>query len=115
MSGGSAGNSSMPKAFVGSLPSVCLIMADSSWLMSKSKQLGRIIDQHQLARAFIRRDLGDQVDQVAVIGHGVVVRVRPVGAPDHALGRMRGEIARESYRIGIGIFLLADAIRAGEL
>src|SRR5579863_1415566 len=55
-------------------------------LDSKPKQLGRIIDQHELAGARVGRDLGDDIGELAVVGHlaRLVVRVWPVGAPDDA-------------------------------
>src|SRR5271163_3015468 len=106
MPAGNAGRSSMPMASGGSLPRVFLVMFRYD-PKSKAKELCRIVDQHELARSRIGRDLGDEVDQFAIIGHRIVVRVRPVGAPDHALRRMRGKVARKSYCIGIGIFLLA--------
>ena len=57
--------------------------------VSKAEQLRRIVDQHKLARARVGSDFSDQIDQIAVIGYGVVIGVRPVGAPDHALWRVR--------------------------
>ena len=58
----------------------------------EAEQLCRIFDQHEVARSFVGCDLGDEIDEFAVIGHGLVVRMRPVGAPDDALRRMRGKI-----------------------
>ena len=37
--------------------------------LSKPEQLRRIVDQHELARFRVGRDLGDEIDQFAVVGH----------------------------------------------
>src|ERR1700686_4590360 len=112
ISAGSTGSSNRPKASAGSLPSVSFAMAKNL----KSKQLGRIIDQHELARARVGRDLGDEIDQLAVVGHGagLVVRVRPVGTPDDALGRVGGERARERQGFFVSVRVLGDAVAAGQ-
>src|SRR5580693_8833826 len=112
ISAGSAGNSIMPKASAGSLPSVCFAMAKNL----KAKQLGRIIDQHELTRARVGRDLGDEIGELTVVGHlaRLVVRVRPVGAPDDALGGVGGERARERQGFFVRMRMLGDAVAAGQ-
>src|SRR5262249_50204551 len=54
-------------------------------------------------------------DQLAVIGHRIMVGMRPIGTPNDALGRMLGERTRERHRVGVRIFLLGDAIAARQL
>ena len=50
---------------------------------------------------FGRGELGDLVDQHAVVGHlSLEVRMRPVGAPQHPVGRDRDERLRERDRVG---------------
>src|ERR1700722_15347127 len=112
ISAGSAGRSNMPKASAGSLPSVSFAMAKNL----KAEQLGRIIDQHELARAGVGRDLGDEIGELAVVGHlaRLVVRMRPVGAPDDALRRVGGERARERQGLFVRMRVLGDAVAAGE-
>ena len=82
----------------------------------KSEQLRRIVDQHAPARRLARRDLGDRVDQLAVVGHVLVdVGMRPVGAPDDALGRVVGDVARERDRVAERRRLLRHPVGAAEL
>src|SRR2546426_9899234 len=82
---------------------------------SETEQLRRVVDQHAVPRVLVDGNRGDQIDQVAVIGHAMVVGVRPVGAPYHTLGRMLGEIARQSDRVAERRRLLGDAVGAAEL
>src|ERR1700722_17972961 len=112
ISAASTGSSNVPKASAGSLPSVSFAMAKNL----KSEQFCRIIDQHELAGARVGRDLGDEIGELAVVGHlaRLVVRMRPVGAPDDALGRVSGERARERQGFFVRMRVLGDAVAAGQ-
>ena len=61
----------------------------------------RIVDQQRLPRGFVRRDLGEDIDQHAVVGNRRrMVGMRPIGAPDAAVAELRHQLARERHRIG---------------
>src|SRR5438045_8044214 len=49
-------------------------------LSRKAIEAPRIVDQQAPARGFGRRDLADEIDQIAVIGHHGEIGMRPVGA-----------------------------------
>src|SRR5271163_3933236 len=63
------------------------------------EQLRRVMDQHEAARFFVGRDLSNEIDQFAVVRYRLVVRMRPIGAPDHALRRVRSKIARKRHGV----------------
>src|SRR3984957_3569531 len=112
ISAASTGSSNVPKASAGSLPSVSFAMAKNL----KSEQFCRIIDQHALPGPRVGRYLGNEIGELAVVGHLalLVVRMRPVGAPDDALGRVRGESARERQGFFVGMRVFGDAVAAGQ-
>src|SRR6187397_3105057 len=66
---------------------------------SKLEQPRRIVDQDLLLQLGLRRKQGNEVDQIAVIGHRLHIGMRPVGPPDHAIGRGLDDAARERYRV----------------
>jgi hypothetical protein len=69
------------------------------------------------ASAAARRggDVRDEVDQQAVVGHVVLqVRVRPVGAPQHAVGEALDHLARERHHVAVGVALAVQRRRAGD-
>src|ERR1700722_14282194 len=113
ISAASTGSSNVPKASAGSLPSVSFAMAKNL----KSEQLGRIIDQHALPGPRVGRYFGNEIGELAVVGlvARLVVGVRPVGAPDDALGRVRGESARERQGFFVRMRVFGDAVAAGKL
>jgi hypothetical protein len=48
----------------------------------------RIIDQQFVLQLRCHRDMRDEVDQQAVVGHVIPeIGMRPVGAPQHAIGK----------------------------
>src|SRR3954453_19349635 len=51
-------------------------------LSRKGIEAPRIVDQQALARRFARRDLGDQIYQIAVIGNHGEIGMRPIRAPE---------------------------------
>src|SRR3984885_7362837 len=112
ISAGRDGSSNVPKASAGSLPSVSFAMAKNL----KSKQFCRIIDQHALPGPRVGRYLGNEIGELAVVGHlaRLVVGVRPVGAPDDALGRMGGERARKRQGFLVRMRVFGDAVAAGQ-
>src|SRR5262249_20213211 len=63
----------------------------------EAEKLRRVVDQHALARALVHGDVGNDIDQAAVVGHARNVGVRPVGPPQDALGGLRGEDARQRH------------------
>src|SRR5258706_3622322 len=58
-------------------------------------EASRVVDEQCLPLRFARRDLGEQVDQHAVVGNFLQVRVRPVGPPERAIAELGDELARE--------------------
>src|SRR3954454_6198173 len=66
---------------------------------SKLEQPRRIVDQYLLLQFGLRRKQRNQVDQIAVVGHHLDIGVRPVGPPDHAIGRGLDNTPRERHRV----------------
>ena len=93
------------------------MLKGSTGVCLESKQLGRIVDQHELTGARVGRDLGDEIGELAVVGHlaRLVVGVRPVGAPDDVLGRVGRERGRERQGFFVRMRVLGDAVATGEL
>ena len=57
----------------------------------------------------------DEINQQAIVGHVVLqVRVRPVGAPEHAVGEALDDPARERHDVAIGMALAPACGRAGD-
>src|SRR5262249_21366924 len=63
-----------------------------------------------------RRHLGDDVDQLAVVrGGSLVVGMRPVGAPDTAVGKLGDELACKGHGVGVKRAGAADPVAAADL
>ena len=60
----------------------------------------------------VGRDLGEDIDQNAVIGNwSLMVGVRPVGAPDAAIAKFRHQFSGERHGIGVRRASTRHAIR----
>src|SRR5438105_4565373 len=59
----------------------------------------RVVDQHRLPLLLRRRNLGEKIDEIAVVGHFLEIGMRPVGAPDRAVAEIGDQLAREWHRI----------------
>src|SRR6266540_6424085 len=82
---------------------------------SESVEAPGIIDEKRLALLLRRRDSGEQIDEHAVIRDRRKVRVRPVAAPERAIGKFRDELARKWNRVLPGGSLARNALRAAHL
>jgi hypothetical protein len=82
--------------------------------LGKAVQLTSIVHQDATARRRIQDPFRSQIDEIAVIRHQAVVHVdvRPIGAPDQSLRRMRHQGERQRRDIGIRIFLPGAAHRS---
>src|SRR5215831_2974245 len=75
-----------------------------------------IVDQEALLRRRSGGDLGNVIDQGAVVRRLFFhIGVRPIGAPDDAIGKMLGQRAAERRHIVIGRPGKAHALRTGRL
>src|SRR6476659_9704837 len=74
-----------------------------------------IVDEQCLPRSFVWRNLGEDIDQHTVIGNWpLMVRMRPIRAPEAAVAGLRNQLAREGHRIRVGWALPRNAIRAAD-
>src|SRR4029077_19853008 len=74
-----------------------------------------IVDEHRLPHSFVRRDLGEDIDQHAVIGNwSLMVRMRPIRAPDAAVAGLRDQLASRRHPIRVGGALPRNAICAAD-
>src|SRR5207253_3592837 len=55
----------------------------------------RVVDQHRLPLLLRRRNLGEKIDEIAVVGHFLEIGMRPVGAPDRAVAKIGDQLSRE--------------------
>ncbi len=84
--------------------------------ISAPVKLHRIVDQELLLQLRGRRDLRDHVGDDAVVRRLLRhVRMRPVGAPDHAVREALDDGARERHHVVIGRARDGEALRAGHL
>ena len=79
-------------------------------------QAHRVVDSSLLLqRCGRRRDVRDEVDQQPVVGHVVLqVGVRPVGAPEHAVGEGLDDAPGERHHVAVGSPLAGQRLRAGD-
>src|SRR6185312_4201972 len=76
----------------------------------------RVVDQQRGALRLAWCDLAQQIDQFAVVGNRpLVVRMRPVEAPDRSVARCFDEPARKGHRVGIRWALAGDTVGAADL
>src|ERR1043165_4172023 len=83
-----SGNALLMRSFMSSV-SLIMPVAPRNQNLCEAVQTRRIVDQDFPSRRFVGCEGGEQVDQIAVVGGvagGEIVRVRPVGAPDHSVG-----------------------------
>ena len=60
----------------------------------------RVVDEHLLLEVFGRRNARDEIDQFAVVGHmRLHVQVRPIGAPQDAVGIAFDQRAAERHDV----------------
>src|SRR6478609_5014002 len=75
-----------------------------------------IVDEQCLPRSFVWRNLGEDIDQHTVIGNWpLMVRMRPIRAPEAAVAGLRNQLARERHRIRVGWALPRNAISAASM
>src|SRR3954469_13534478 len=84
-------------------------------LSRKAIEAPRIVDQQPLALGLARRHVGDEVHEIAVVGHFGEIGMRPVAAPEHAGAELGDEFARERGGVRPGRALARDALRAAHL
>ncbi|MNV66208.1 hypothetical protein D3C71_1589510 [compost metagenome] len=57
----------------------------------------------------------DEIHQQAVVGHVVLeVGVRPVGTPEHAVGKLLDHPARKGHHVAVGTALAIQRLGAGQ-
>src|SRR5579883_2979619 len=94
------------------------ISAPTSAAAARSVELEQprgIAHQDLLLQLRLRRKQRHQVDQVAVIRHHLDVGMRPIGAPDHPIGRRLDDLARVGHRVRKGRTGRRDALAAADL
>src|SRR5947209_10017952 len=90
----------------------------SSGMASASKFLGpvkphRVVDEQLPLQLGRRRDMRQDVDQEAVVGHVVLeVWMRPVGAPDDPVWEGLDDLAGKGDEVAIGGALAIERRRA---
>jgi hypothetical protein len=86
-------------------------LSDRFWTLGilGPAQSRRIVDQ-QLALQFGRyRNVRNEIDQEAVVGRvPLQIRMRPIGAPEHAVGEGFDDAAGERNDVLIGILLAGE-------
>src|SRR3954469_2302097 len=70
----------------------------------------RIVDEHRLAFRFAGRRFGERVNEIAVVGDFVEVRMRPVGAPHGAIAELGDELALEGVCVFPRRLVFGDAL-----
>ena len=83
--------------------------------MREGVQPAGVAHQQLPARRLVGGEGGDEVEQIAVVGHMRDVRVRPVGAPQHALRSGVDERPGERHHVVIRRTAGAEPLCAGEL
>src|SRR5690242_9577096 len=79
------------------------------------EQARRVADQNLLLKIALRREQRHEIDEVAVIGHHLDVRMRPIGSPDHAITRGLDDLARKGHGVDKGWTDGGDALTAADL
>ena len=74
-----------------------------------------VAHQQLPARRLVGGEGGDEVEQIAVVGHVRDVRVRPVGTPQHAVGSGLDQRPGERHHVVIRRTAGAEPLGAGEL
>src|SRR5262249_27494645 len=71
----------------------------------------RIIYQQGLSPSLSWRDLGQEINQNTIVGNRpLMIRMRPIGAPDAAVAKFSNQLARELGRISIRRALPGDTV-----
>ena len=84
---------------------------------SVTEQTRRIVDENASPRRVVGREFEQQIEEIPVVRHsgGIEIgRMRPIAAPDHALGCGGDEGLGEWNDIGIGRTVPGQAVGARE-
>src|SRR5438067_1466155 len=74
----------------------------------------RIVDEERVALRIAWRDLTQQIDEIAVVGHFLEIRMRPIGAPERTVAEIGDQLAREWDRVLPRRPLTRDALGAAD-
>src|SRR3954466_2381222 len=88
-------------AFVGDVPvGLCAHLP-----VREAKQAGRIVDENAFPDLWIRSDDGQDIEEIAFVGcaaRNERISMRPIGAPEHAIGRYFDNGLGEGYHVEVG-------------
>src|SRR5690242_21210132 len=79
------------------------------------EQARRVADQNLLLQLALRREQRHEIDEVAVIGHHLDVRMWPIRSPDHAIISRLDDLARKGHGIDKGWTGRGDALTTANL